>query len=201
MLTPELQLLLIRHGEAIANRDGAFLGRRNDPLTHKGIIQAQELAARLQDRPIEALYSSPLQRALITARHIAENRAFDPIPTQALMEQDFGDWDGQPISHILSENPDQFEAWRYGGPELSPPKGESLVSVADRVSDFYHHLRAQHQTGQTIALVGHASAFQALLCRLFGIPLRPLWPFKLAIASITEVVFFDNQPSLTKLST
>ena len=201
MFIPELRLLLIRHGEALANRDGAFLGRRNDHLTTKGLAQAQELANRLREHAIDAMYTSPLQRALATARAISDERTFDPIPAQALMEQDFGDWDGKLVHDVVTGTPEQFDAWRMGGPDLAPPGGETLVSVADRVSEFFHNVRQQHQPGQTIAFVGHAGNFQALLCRLFGIPLRPLWPFKLAIASITEIVFHDNMPSLTRLST
>ncbi|TLY40885.1 MAG: histidine phosphatase family protein [Nitrospirae bacterium] len=60
-------LFLVRHGETDWNRSGQIMGERPVPLNRHGVAQAQRLAESLQGRPIEALYSSPVARALQTA--------------------------------------------------------------------------------------------------------------------------------------
>src|SRR3989442_1418135 len=68
-------LFLVRHGETDWNRSGQIMGERPVPLNRHGVAQAQRLAESLQGRPIEALYSSPVARALQTARQMRIDHA------------------------------------------------------------------------------------------------------------------------------
>lgn len=197
---PDLTLFLLRHGEAEGNRNRAFLGRRDDPLTHTGLSQVSELVQRFGDRSLDAIYSSPLQRAVATANMLATRKGLEVALVPELIEQDFGAWDGVPVSSIFDTNPAILHTWRTGGPDVRPESGESLQEVASRVSRAFQTLRNQHPRGACIALVGHGGAFQALVCTLLNVPLRPMWPFKLALASITEIHITADQPSLIRLS-
>src|SRR5438034_822788 len=70
-------LFLVRHGETDWNRSGQIMGERPVPLNRHGVAQAQRLAESLKGRPIEALYSSPVARALETAAILAHYLRID----------------------------------------------------------------------------------------------------------------------------
>lgn len=198
--TPQLKILLLRHGQAVSNKNAAFLGRRDDPLTQLGQEQVSQLASRLDVNSIDAIYTSPLQRARHTAEAIAKKADLPLFQEALLIEQDFGDWDGVPVKEVFDENPEILRQWRENGPETRPPGGESLLEVAARMDQFFQSTISKHSHPATLAFVGHGGAFQALLCKIFQVPLRPMWPFKLALGSISEVHITANQPSLIRLS-
>lgn len=74
---PSTRLFLLRHGETELNREGRYLGLRDESLTDQGVIQAQQLANALALVPVTAIYSSPLKRASQTALPIAAHHLGD----------------------------------------------------------------------------------------------------------------------------
>ncbi len=192
------RLLLVRHGEAMGNTRGAFLGRRNDPLTEQGHAQAAHLCDMLAEESIDAIYTSPMLRATATAQPFAQARGLDVVERDELLEQDYGAWDGMTFPEVKDRYPDDYKAWWRDGLSNGPTDGETLSSVTARVTAFYESCCRDRQ-GTTV-LVGHAGAFQALLCVLFEIPTRSMWPFRLQNGSITEVQIIRGQASLTRLS-
>lgn len=134
-----MSLYLVRHGQDQDNADHILNGHRDQPLTELGVAQAHTLADMVAASAIRfsAIYSSPLQRALHTARIIANRlSAKDPIVLPDLIERDFGVMTGVPQSDIVRRcAPDiiQGEKITYF---LSPPGAETfpdLVRRADRV--------------------------------------------------------------------
>ncbi|CAM2068362.1 Histidine phosphatase family protein [Sulfidibacter corallicola] len=202
-LSLTLRLLLIRHGQAEGNRQGVFMGHRDDPLTEQGRAQALRLADRLCAHGVERVdrwYSSPLRRASNTAEIVASAMGATVHLEERLKEQDFGDWDGLTLPELMARFPSDYRAWRRDGSTQPPTGGESLESVGERVWSFYRELRTMRPEGETIALVGHAGNLQALLCRLFQIPLRSIWPFRLQNGSLTQIDVVEELPVLTHLS-
>jgi len=110
MISPELQLLLVRHGQAEANRPETFLGRIDSRLTTQ--VQAAALAKSLAAEPITAMYASPLQRARHTALVIAGPHALSPRLDDRLLEQDFGQWEGLTFAEVANRFPAGFVAWQ-----------------------------------------------------------------------------------------
>ena len=88
------RLLLVRHGETLANREFRYVGQRDDALSERGLQQAQSLSQALTIFPIAAIYSSPLQRAYQTAEAIAQPLALPVHLEQNLREGNFGAWKG-----------------------------------------------------------------------------------------------------------
>jgi len=86
----ELTVLLVRHAESLGNLSGQFQGQTDTPLSSKGRRQAERLAARLADQPIQAVYTSDMSRAHETARPIAERTGAPLIAKQELREIDVG---------------------------------------------------------------------------------------------------------------
>lgn len=84
-------VLLVRHGETDWNRSGQIMGERPIPLNQNGRAQAQRLAAFLKARPIQALYSSPVARALQTAAILASALQLPVTPDRGLTEIGVGE--------------------------------------------------------------------------------------------------------------
>src|SRR5256885_782745 len=84
------RLILVRHGETVANREFRYIGRRDDALSERGVAQAKQLAEALAMLPIAAVYSSPLQRAYQTALPIAAGHGLEVRKADDLCEGDFG---------------------------------------------------------------------------------------------------------------
>ncbi len=192
------RLLLCRHGEATGNLTRAFLGHRDDPLTESGRQQAESLAELLACESVTTVISSPLRRAHETAAIVSARLALPLTYDPRLIEQNFGAWEGLDFEEARCRYPGDFAAWQADANHCPPTHGENLGAVADRIAALWQDLPLSQ--GQTHVLVGHGSCLQALLCRIFGIPTRAIWPFRLANGSLTEVQLTAGGPSMTRLS-
>jgi broad specificity phosphatase PhoE len=199
MSSPQLCLLLVRHGASQANRPDTFLGRSDAPLTAEGRQQAEQAAALLAAEPVAAVYASPLIRAHHTAERIAGGRNLPLFVDKRLVEQDFGRWEGLTFAEAAAQFPADFAAWQADAACCPPTGGETLDAVQARQLNFYQALRRDF-AGQTAVIVGHGGALNALLCGLLQTPLRGLWPYRLALGSVTELHLYDQGAVLTLLS-
>jgi broad specificity phosphatase PhoE len=169
MSAPFLRLLLIRHGEVLANREMRYVGARDEPLADSGILQADRLAAALVSLPVRAVYSSPLSRARETGGRIA---AIQELPLRVdprLREQSFGEWEGLTRAEVLERDRERLLRWE-ADLGTSPPGGEPLTGVQARMLDLAGDLVREH-AGQHVALVSHVGPIKALLCAALGAPL------------------------------
>jgi probable phosphoglycerate mutase len=151
---------LLRHGETEWNAENRFCGRTDVPLSEAGRRQAKSLAERLKPLPFEALYSSPLKRALETARLISEFVGLQPIPDQRLVELDYGQWEGKTLAEIMKSDPNTFRSWDADPGLVAPPGGESGLEARRRVVSFLDFLAARHPQGHVLV------AFHKTVCRL-----------------------------------
>jgi len=167
-----LRLFVVRHGETPFNREMRYLGTADEPLSPKGVGQAEQLASSLGPLPLQAVYASPLSRAAETGRRIAEARQVDLKLEPRLREQAFGDWEGLTRSEVLERDRDRLLRWEadlgIGG--IAPPGGESLLSVQERTLALVDELAGIH-SGEWIALVSHVGPIKALLCAALDAPL------------------------------
>lgn len=122
-----MRLLLIRHGETSHNAGQIALGREDVPLNERGLRQADSIGAALQNEPITAIYSSPLQRAKATAAPLAKSLDLMVEIEDGLIEMDVGEVENQTFAEIAERYPDFFKEWRSARvPDLCMPGGESL---------------------------------------------------------------------------
>jgi broad specificity phosphatase PhoE len=153
------RLILIRHGESIANAARRFTHGPHEPLSPRGreeaLARARQLAARFD--PV-ALYSSPFVRALETARLVGGVLGLEPIAVDALREQDFGEWRGQPYDLIDRTDRELGAAarWRW-----RPPGGESLEEVVARAGPAIDAIAERH-LGAEVIVVSHGGVMAAL---------------------------------------
>lgn len=165
-----LNIYLLRHGQTAWNADNnRYCGRTDIGLTDKGLQQAGAVREQLEGIEFTAVYSSPLQRALTTAR-IASGR---PVTTdQRLIEADFGEWESKTKEEFMAINPGLWKDWinnpasvRAGG------TGETGSEVVQRVDSFFTDLLETH-TGGTFLVVAHNGVNRLYMAYKLGMPLR-----------------------------
>jgi broad specificity phosphatase PhoE len=172
MQTNPTRLILVRHGEVDANRNYAYLGRRDDELNARGLDQAGSLAAALAEIHIDGVVSSPLQRAAVTAGAIAESIGLVVDTDRRLIELDFGSWEGRSRIEVVSgceEDRLAVEQWE-ADPSAPTPGGESLLELQRRVVEFADEI-TRNREGSTVVVVSHMGPIKTLLCAALNVPL------------------------------
>jgi ribonuclease H / adenosylcobalamin/alpha-ribazole phosphatase len=178
--------ILLRHGDTRLSPEHRFSGVGDLSLSASGIRQARAAACRLAaGAPIDALVSSPLQRAVDTAAIAAAELGLTAVIDDDLRETDFGDWDGFTLAEIQQRWPAAAAAWRRD-PEQAPPGGESFADTANRVNRACDRVLRDHG-GQTVLVVSHVTPIKILLCRALGVPLGTLYRLYLGSACLNEI--------------
>lgn len=188
------RLLFVRHGETLANREFRYIGVRDDLLSAHGSAQALQLAQTLSEVAVDAVYSSPLQRAYQTAMPIADQHKLSVQVVDELCEGNFGSWEGMSRAEVLARSPEDERhllAWERD-PALAPPQGESFAMVQERVRVAVAQLVRRHP-GQTLVLVSHVGPIKAFLCQALDAPLTSLFRIFLDPATIS-VVDWQSSP-------
>lgn len=190
-----IQVLLIRHGQTAWNiGEGPgqrFRGTVDLPLAEEGISQAQATARRLAHDPLTAIYSSPLERAVHTARIIVHDHGLDVEIRPALSSMDYGHWAGKTRSEVALEWPDLFERWRHDPFSIRVPGGDSAQDLRERAAAAVHEILASHRDGDTVALVTHQAVTKTLVCALTGLPNSAYWRVRQDLCNLTR---FTYQP-------
>jgi broad specificity phosphatase PhoE len=128
------------------------------------------LARRLQPILVEALYSSPLGRALETARLIGEALGREPVVDPRLAELNYGAWEGSTFEEIKRATPAIYWAWDADPANLAPPGGETGVHLIERVTPFLSDVAQRHRSGNVV-VVCHKTVCRLLACHMMGAPL------------------------------
>ncbi|MDZ7738293.1 MAG: histidine phosphatase family protein [Bacteroidales bacterium] len=143
-----MKLYITRHGETIENTKGILQGHSEGTLSEKGVRQAEKLARRLVDEPIDIIYSSDLGRAAHTTNAIMKVKPGTAvIYTPELRERDLGEFQGRTREECgwIKQSGKQY-------PE--PEKGEKAADVFNRAEKFYRYLLAKH-VNDNVLLVSH----------------------------------------------
>jgi len=161
------RILLIRHGQTDWNVEGRWQGHLDQPLNATGMEQARALAEYLRDRPIDAVYSSDLARARVTAEQIAEPHRLAVITDVRWREQDLGVFQGLTTSEISGKYPEEMRQLRENYLDFAPPEAETRRVMQDRAFAAYSEILV-HETGSDIAIVSHGGTIRVLLYKFFG---------------------------------
>jgi broad specificity phosphatase PhoE len=165
-----LSVYLLRHGETQYNADGnRYCGRTDIGLTDKGLSQAKGVNERLNGAHIDAVYSSPLTRARLTAE-IATGQSVQT--DERIIEVDFGDWEGKTKEEFAAEDPLSWDNW-MADPAVTRAgtTGETGQEVVERVDNFYREMLKKH-AGQTIVVVGHNGINRLYMAYKLGMGLK-----------------------------
>jgi probable phosphoglycerate mutase len=189
--------VLIRHGAT--NDVGKILSgtRKGVLLNEEGLRQASELAYTFSSFTIDYVYSSPLERALETARPIAAAVGADVSSAEEFGELEFGKWTGKTFAEL-----DGDTDWRHFNSCRSicrAPGGESLGDARRRVMPFLHILSQRHP-GERVIAVTHADIIKTIVLSCLGASLDHLHHFRIDTASVTIVEFDGRNAQLAALN-
>ncbi len=160
-----MKLIWIRHGETDANREKRYLGHYDVPLNPRGVEQASRLAHIMKgDWPV-AVYSSDLTRCRQTAELILTDWKMNLVTLSALRELDFGEWDNQTYQEIYSHCPEQLESWYQDPFTISPPGGETLGQLGQRVDDWIQQVLLTINQNDTVWIISHGGVIRWFMSR------------------------------------
>ncbi len=165
------RVFLIRHAETSVTAEDRFAGLRDLPLTARGREHASGLATRLKGFRLDAVYSSPLQRALETARILAEPHALAVTVIGDLRELDQGHWEGMTRAEVERQFPEEYAAYERDPLDFKPQGGETGRAVVERAVPAILALVRAHPD-QTIGVVSHKATNRLLVAYFIGIDLR-----------------------------
>lgn len=149
-----MKLYVTRHGETVVNARHQVSGRGDVPLTQRGIAQAQALADRAAEEPIDLILASPLQRAWNTAQAVAQRKGLPVVAEPRLVEMDYGRFDQVDIDHPDFLQVKRTFTRRMGG-------GESILQVAGRIYPLLEELR-QRYPDKNLLLVCHGTVCRVI---------------------------------------
>ncbi len=177
--------LLIRHA-AHVELGKTLTGRRKDvALSRDGLTQAQIVADLLGTEPLDAVFSSPRERAFYTAREIAEPHELTAMVLDGLDEVDFGDWSGRSFDEL--EGDPLWDAWNGSRSTARPPGGESMAEAVARAVAALHQLADSYPEGN-LAAVTHCDIIRGVIAHYLGLPLDNLLRFDIDPASVSRLV-------------
>jgi len=180
-------VLFIRHGENEWTKSNKLAGRTPGVyLNEQGRKQAEALGERLAKVKIDALYTSPLDRTVETARIIAAHHKLEVRQHSGLLEVDYGEWTGEEIKKLTKEKSwSQIQFYPSGA---GFPGGETMYEMQARFVREVNDLVAQHPE-QTIAIVGHADLIKAAVAHYLGVHFDLFQRIVISTASLTTVNF------------
>lgn len=181
------RILLTRHGHVDGIEPARFRGKAELPLTVHGLAQADALAARIATRwtPV-AVYTSPLQRCVVTGGKIAAACGIPAAIDAGMGDIDYGEWQMRTHDEVEKESPEAFRLWRSAPHLVRFPGGESLQDVVARTANALRMVLARHPD-DTVVLVGHDSVNRALLLQLLDQPLSTYWRLAQDPCTLNEV--------------
>ena len=167
MTAPATRVFMVRHGATVLSAEDRFAGVTNAKLSEEGRDQARRLAARLSDEKISAVYASPLDRTVETARILAAPHDLPVQTCDDFREISHGHWEGMKRREVEEEFPNEVAEWEKDPYTFAPAGGESGLAVTARALPALIDLVREHP-GENILIVSHKATIRLLLSSLLG---------------------------------
>jgi alpha-ribazole phosphatase len=193
------RLILVRHGEPVAAAHGRCYGKLDVGLSADGRRQIEETKEFLQDFELNAVYTSPRQRAVESAKIIAQDGEISSEVCENLAEIDFGDFEGKTYAELEIEFPETFKKWMETPTEVEFPNGESFTQMQARVVRETENILRRHER-ETIALVSHGGVNRIILAHFLKIPDSAVFRLGQDYASANVIDFYDDFPLIRILN-
>ena len=183
-------LLLVRHGETPTT--GTVLPGRAPGLhlCDRGRAQADRVADRLAGLPVDAVYSSPLERACETAEPTAARTGLDVKHDDGLLECDFGEWTGAAIAGLAALP--EWQTVQHSPSAFRFPDGESFPEMQARMVGALEALCAAH-AGGVVVCFSHADPIKAAVAHALGTPLDLFQRIFISPGSVSAISYTDGQ--------
>lgn len=184
-----MRLILVRHGQTEWNQLGIIQGRTDIPLNDTGIMQARAAGEWLSQRRIDAVYSSPMQRAFDTATEIARPHGLPVISIDDIIEIDFGLWEEKTADELKKLYPEYWNDWSWHLDEEKSAnmQAESAYTILNRVKRALNSIFEENTAGSTPVVVSHTMPIKLIMANAIGLPLKSLQSIKVGNCGICEL--------------
>ena len=189
------KIILARHGETAWNVEKIYRGRTDVSLDEVGIKQAELLGKYLSNWEVEAIYSSPLKRALDTANIIARYQKIGVLIAEGLIDFDYGKWQSLSEQEVKRLYPTLYNEWHNNPHKVKMPGGENLEDVRRRAIEVVNDVISKYQGN--VVLISHRVVNKVLICSLLGLDNSHFWNIPQDVGGITIFNYVDGRFVLT----
>ena len=197
-----MRVYLIRHGETEQNRKKCLQGQTDIPLNQNGIWLAEQTGKALAHIDFDCVFSSPLTRALETAKKMIGSKKIPIIKDERIQEISFGEYEGLCYGKQGYNIPDPDFLNFFRDPERynTPPKGENFADVIARTGKFWKELvQDRNREKQNILISTHGCALNAILANIRPTKLQEFWGEGVhANCAVTIVEVKDGKTEILK---
>lgn len=187
------KFIIVRHGQSKANEGGYLAGVTDVPLSSLGEKQANAVCQYILNKyKIDAIYSSPLERACNTVKGVADALDLPIIKEDNLIELDFGELEGLTLENIKANYDNAYGKWANDPGVYVPKGGEAMIHLQARVVEKLKEI-AKKEGEKTVLIGSHSSVIRALQCYIQDLPLEKMkntpWVVNASLAEIN----FDGE--------
>ena len=164
-----MALYFVRHGQTDWNLQRRFQSSSDVPLNVTGISQAQNISKEFKKRNLDfkAVYSSPLQRAVDTAKFIVAGSDLTIKLEPTFVELNLGAYEGRFEAELSQQFGESYHAWRASVFTIAAPGGETIFEAAHRARDALLGLKPSAIDGDVL-VVAHQSIIMAMKIAMSG---------------------------------
>lgn len=181
-----LRIVLVRHGETDWNRSQRFQGQSGVELNERGRAQAEALALSLREESLKAIYSSPITRAIETAKAINRYHRASIEQRDGLMEMNLGDFEGLHSRDLRNEQPEFLKKWLEDPASVRMPNGETLQEVQGRAWVVVEEIAKTYHEG-SVLLCGHNFVNLTILCKILGLEITHFRRLRQSLGAINII--------------
>lgn len=192
-------VLLVRHGQTKSNITGYFMGWSNEDISDLGYAQVRSLSSRLAKFPIATIYTSPLKRAMNTARILAEPHKLELNVLDDLTEIGLGDWQGLHRDEISQKWPEIWRQSRIDPSVVTFPNGENFQQLTERAVRAFNRIVADNTNRHTLA-VTHDAVIRVLAAHVLGTSNSIYRHMEINNASLSVIRVEDDRMRLVTLN-
>jgi broad specificity phosphatase PhoE len=191
-----LIIYFLRHGETTASQTGGYCGTLDPDLTAEGYRMAEDFADAYKSLPWAAVFSSPLRRAVTTAKPLCEAAGIRMQLKDGLKEIAYGQWEGKAPEDINREFHDDYVRWLTDPGWNAPTEGQRGIDIARSGSLVLEEIEKTYTAGNVL-VVSHKATTRIMLCSLLGIDVgRFRDRLSMPVASISIVEMAPHGPLL-----
>jgi len=193
-------LIFLRHAQATNNAERILAGRTGDaPLTKIGIIQAERIAKFLHPLKVSTIFTSPIERAMHTARVVAEELNLEYKVDERLTELEMGSFSGIGYDEIFKRYGNIFLKFYQEDSIIKENGIETFSDVKKRVLDIVNHC-SQKYNGENILLVTHMDPIKAMVSTIMDLNPESLYGLIIRNASLTIIKQEDGKFSISAIN-
>ena len=172
-----VEIILVRHGLTLWNVEGRIQGISDTELAPEGLRQAKLLAENFPCDKIDAIYSSDLSRAKITAQFVADKFGLTVQTSTGFREVDFGEWEGKYFADLEKDDSERLKIFYTSPDKLQLDRAETFQQAQSRAMNELEKIIATHENGgeNRIVITAHGSINRLIICAILDIPIKNIW--------------------------